>query len=80
MSKTEFVIKNVAEGQYKEALRVAKDFKIGISTEQSKMIKQAYECMVYDSRFYEQLGINVTDSINKGIEIIKSLFGSGCVA
>lgn len=42
--KSDIVRSLVAEHQYKKALRIAKDFRLGITPEQSLRMKKAYEC------------------------------------
>ena len=49
--KSDTVRSLVAQKQYKQALRIAKDFRLGITAEQSLRMKKAYECMVHE-RFY----------------------------
>lgn len=46
--KSDMVRSLVAEHQYKKALRIAKDFRLGITAEQSLRMKKAYECMVHE--------------------------------
>lgn len=72
--KSDMVRSLVAEKQYKKALRIAKDFRLGITAEQSLRMKKAYECMVHE-RFYLSLGENVKDRIAEGIETIISIYG-----
>ena len=45
--KSDIVRSLVAERQYKKALKIAKDFRLGITPEQSLKMKKAYECMVH---------------------------------
>lgn len=64
----------VAQKQYKQALRIAKDFRLGITAEQSLRMKKAYECMVHE-RFYLSLGEDIEARIAEGIETIVSIYG-----
>ena len=66
--KSDIVRRLVAEKQYKKALRIAKDFRLGITPE------QAYECMVHE-RFYLSLGENTRARIAEGIDTIVSIYG-----
>ena len=55
MTKTEIVKQMFLSGNHKAALRIAKDFKIGITRQEANDMQLAYECMVHGS-FYRQLG------------------------
>ncbi len=72
--KSDIVRSLVAERQYKKALRIAKDFRLGITPEQSLRMKKAYECMVHE-RFYLSLGEDIQKRIAEGIETIVSIYG-----
>ena len=45
--KSEAVRRLVAAGDFKAALRIAKDFRLGISKEDSDNMRRGYECLVY---------------------------------
>lgn len=72
--KSDIVRSLVAEYQYKKALKIAKDFRLGITPEQSLKMKKAYECMV-NERFYLSLGEDTKARIAEGIETIVSIYG-----
>ena len=72
--KSDIVRRLVAEKQYKKALRIAKDFRLGITPEQSLCMKKAYECMVHE-RFYLSQGENTRARIAEGIDTIVSIYG-----
>lgn len=72
--KTDAVRRLVAAGKYKEALKIAKDFRLGISEEDSDAMKRGYECLVYP-QFYQSIGINPTETAGKGQETLQRLFG-----
>ena len=63
----------VAAGQYKDALKIAKDFRLGISKSDSECMKRGYECIVHP-RFYESLGFDLNTEINKAIDTICRLY------
>ena len=79
-TKTGVVREYVRGGRYKEALAIAKGFRLGIAREQALAMEQAYECMVHDGRFYEQVGIDKNKAIADGISVITLLFGGDRVA
>ena len=62
--KSDKVRRLVADGDFKGALRIAKDFRLGITKEQSSTMTRAYECMVH-GRFYKQLGYDLDELVRK---------------
>lgn len=74
IKKSDLVRNLVAEQKYKEALRIAKDFHLGISKEQSDRMKLGYECIT-NPRFYRSIGFDIDMTIKKGIETVISLYG-----
>lgn len=72
--KTEVVRSLVRSGELKQALKIAKDFRLGISKPDSDAMKLAYECMVH-KRFYKQLGYNLSEKVAEGVEVLKRLYG-----
>ena len=72
--KSDIVRGLVATQQYKKALKIAKDFRLGITPEQSLRMKKAYECMVHE-RFYSTLGEDIEARIAEGIETIVGIYG-----
>lgn len=74
-SKSDRVRRLVAAGQFKEALRIAKGFRRGISKEDSDAMQRGYECLVH-ARFFKELGWNPSEIAQKGIETVSRLFAS----
>ena len=72
--KSDMVRRLVKERKYKEALRIAKDFRLGIDKSDSDDMKRGYECMVH-KRFYQQLGMDTGQIAQKGVETIIRLYG-----
>lgn len=72
--KSDRVRRLVSAGNYKEALRIAKDFRLGITKEQSDKMKLAYECMVH-GRFYKQLGYDLEEMVKSGLVVLNGLYG-----
>lgn len=75
VKKTDIVREAVASGNYKKALRIAKDFRLGISKEDSDAMKRGYECMATSPEFYESIGVNVSECIDEGIKVLVKLYG-----
>ena len=73
--KSDIVRSLVAAGDYKAALRIAKDFRLGISKKQSDDMKRGYECIVHPA-FYKSLGMDVDSIVGLGIATVKSLYGT----
>jgi len=73
--KSDIVRALVARGDFKSALRIAKDFRRGISKDDSDDMKRGYECMVYP-HFYESIGMNPAELAKKGVETVKRLYGA----
>lgn len=75
MRKSEAVRGYVQNGQIKEALRIAKTFRLGITKEQSDAMSMAYECLVHP-QFYAEIGINPREKVEAGTAVLQSLYGS----
>lgn len=81
VKKSDKVRTLVSSQNYREALCIAKDFRLGITREQSDKMARAYECMVHE-RFYRSLGVDIPKSIEAGVEVLVNLYGregNGCV-
>lgn len=72
--KTDIVREAVANKDWKCALRIAKDFRLGIAKKDKEKMRRAYECIVH-SEFYVQLGIDIESSIQEGIAVVRLLYG-----
>lgn len=75
MKKTEQVRNLVSQGRYKEALRIVKGFRLGITKDQIEAMTRAYECMVHPD-FYRSIGKNTDECINGGVAVLCQIFGS----
>lgn len=74
--KSDAVRRLVAAGDYRKALSIAKDFRLGISREEQDALRVAYECMVWPD-FYRQVGRDVGYEINAGVMVLDKLYGLG---
>lgn len=63
----------VAERHFKEALRIASDFKLGISQEEKDKMKRGYECIVHPE-FYRSIGIDPIKASQEAIDVITNLY------
>lgn len=75
VKKSDIVREAVAAGNYKAALKIAKDFRIGISKEDSDAMKRGYECMATSPEFYASIGFDVGECISRGIEVLVRIYG-----
>lgn len=75
MRKSDAVRAYVKCGQIKEALRIAKTFRLGITRDQADAMCWAYECIVHP-KFYAEIGIDVAEKVRIGTEVLQSLYGS----
>jgi hypothetical protein len=66
-------VKNlIATGDYKTALRGAKDFRIGTSKEQRSVMARAYECFIRPE-FYRSIGKDPAVCIDAGIRTLREV-------
>lgn len=63
--KSDTVRRLVAAGDFKAALRIAKDFRLGISKEDSDDMRRGYECMIHGA-FYQSIGKDPSEIGAKG--------------
>lgn len=73
IKKTDMVKEAVKAGEWKKALNIAKDFRIGISKEQREVMVRAYECMVHPN-FYKQIGVDIPKAIEEGVGMVRNLY------
>jgi hypothetical protein len=62
VSKTEQVRAAIRAGDRRVALKLASDFRVGITTEQRKALKKGYECLHYADT-YKQMGVDTDEAI-----------------
>lgn len=70
IKKSDIVREAVRKQNWKKALQIAKDFRIGVTQEQRSKMVRAYECIVHPD-FYMQIGVDVLDSIEQGKIVVK---------
>ena len=66
ITKTQQAIDFFKNGDHKKALRIAKDFRAGITKQQRNDMRGAYEALVRPE-WYQQLGKDVDQLIEKGL-------------
>nr|DAG03544.1 MAG TPA: hypothetical protein [Siphoviridae sp. ctVOP12] len=72
--KTDIVREAVRSGEWKKALKIAKDFRINVTKEQRDRMARAYECIVHPE-FYKQIGTDIPGSIELGKQTLTLLYG-----
>ena len=71
MIKKSDIVREAVRGQdWKKALQIAKDFRIGVTREQRSKMARAYECIVHPD-FYQQIGVDIPDAIEQGKAVVK---------
>jgi len=72
MTKLKQVEQAYANGNYKDALRIAAKFpQLG---DERKAITLASECFT-NPRFYQQVGVNIDQAINDGVKALAGKYG-----
>lgn len=71
--KTDIVRADIRQGFWKEALRIAKDFRLGVTQEQRDTMCRAYECIVHPE-FYKQIGVDTQEAIRQGKLVLLKLY------
>lgn len=74
--KSDIVREAVGRGDWKSALRTAKDFRINVTAEERKLMGRAYECIVHPA-FYEQIGTDIPAAIAEGKVIVAGIAARG---
>lgn len=72
--KSDTVRRLVRGRDYRSALRIVKDFRLGISRADLDAMRRAYECMV-NPGFYRQLKRNPATEIERGVDVLLRLYG-----
>lgn len=75
VKQSDIVRDAVKAGEWKKALRIAKDFRINVTETQRATMARAYECMVHPE-FYKQIGTDIPGAIAKGKEVVSCLYGA----
>ena len=73
--QSDVVREAVRAGEWKKALRIAKDFRINVTKAQREVMARAYECMVHPD-FYRQIGTDIPRAIAQGKEVVSCLYGA----
>ena len=75
VKQSDIVREAVKAGEWKKALRIAKDFRINVTKAEREAMSRAYECMIHPE-FYRQIGTDIPGAIAKWKEVVSCLYGS----
>lgn len=72
-TKRNMVIKHLQNKEYKEAMKIAKGFRIELNKEERDIVTRGYESYT-NPRFYISLGQNIEENIRKAIEVLLRIY------
>lgn len=75
VKKTDIVREALLRGDFKKALRIAKGFRINVTSDERDKMSRAYECIVHPE-FYRQIGTDIPKAIAEGKEVVSRLYGA----
>jgi hypothetical protein len=73
--KSDIVRNHIANGDYTKALKIAKDFRLGISKTDSDAMKLGWECM-HSPEMYKQMRYDTEAAKDTAITILCKLYGT----
>lgn len=74
INKTEMARQLYESGNYVSALRICRNFRIGVPEVNRRDMQIAYECMTGNESFYRSIGIDTEQIIEHSKEILRNLF------
>jgi hypothetical protein len=72
ISKTSQVRAAIKAGDRKLALKMASDFRIGVTVAQQRALKKGYECMVWPDT-YRQMKVDVDEAVSYAWTLLVTL-------
>ena len=72
-TKTQVAIDFFKQNKLKEAFQIVKDFRMGITKEEKNILSRGYGC-IQNPSFYQELGMDIKNEIEKAVEVFKKLF------
>ena len=72
--KSDKVRRLTANGEYRKALQIAKEFRLGTTKEDRDAMRLGYECMLYPE-FFRQVGKDTRDAVRDGVAVLVRLYG-----
>lgn len=74
-SKTKAALELFYQGDYKQAFRIFKTFRLNFTKEEKRKIEIAYDSMTGKAAFYQSLGIDTSSVIRQSIDMIADKYG-----
>lgn len=74
LTKTAQVLKYMEAGDYRQALKIARTFRIGVPREDQKLLARAYESYG-NGYFYAQMKFDPEECKRQGIELLHRMYG-----
>lgn len=76
VTKTDLVRQALGRGDAAGALRLAKGFRLGLTSDERAALQRAHECQDQGkARFYRDLGQDPTANISEGLAVLRRLVG-----
>jgi hypothetical protein len=73
VNKTQQVVEHLKKGDLKDALKIARTFRMGYTPEERATVTRGYECLVHP-KFYQALGMNCTEAVQKARECLTTKY------
>lgn len=73
VKKTELARKMFNEGDFLGALRICRNFRLGLTKEERRVMQIAYESLTGNASFYQSLGIDTAQAIEQSKLIVKKV-------
>ena len=73
-NKTQKFMRLFKEQKYKEALKVIKSFRKGLTSDEKRTLNIAWECISGNDSFYLQLGLHPYKIKNEAYEIMRKFY------
>ena len=73
-TKTEQAVTLWKQGNQLKALRMFKDFKMGVNKEQAEVMQIAFEMKSGNENFYTSLGYKMDEVWTKAVQVVTDLF------
>lgn len=73
-TKTQRAVSLLKAGDVKEALKIFKTFRLGLSNEEKRTIVIACECLCGNGDFYSSIGIDCRQAVNEAVAVVSAKY------
>lgn len=73
-TKTQRAVSLLKAGDVKEALKIFKTFRLGLSKEEMRTIGIACECLCGNGDFYSSIGIDCRQAVNEAVAVVSAKY------